>query len=118
MLEREEIFNGHIQDEKYKLKNLTDALMMIYYEQKHGMQLPDNSDLREGFLNPYIATYNSLKLRLLKDKTMTQKEFEQKLYGYLHADEEVLKEAICLAASKMTNYEEDSVYVGEVEMEV
>lgn len=111
MLEREEILNGHIQDDKFKLKNLTDALVIINYEQKHGMEIPGNSDLREGFLNPYIATYNSLKIRLLKDKTINQEEFDKTLYCYLHEDEELLKEAIHLASSRIINYKEEDDFI-------
>lgn len=111
MLKKDEIFDGNMKDDKFKLKNLTDALIIINYEQKNGMKIPENDDLREGFINPYIATYNSLKIRLLKTQTINQEEFEKSLYSYLHEDEELLKEAIHLASSRITNYKEENVYI-------
>lgn len=115
MLEREDIFSEDIQDEKYKLKNLTDTLILINYEKKYGLEIPKRNDLREGFLNPYIAMYNGLKLRLLKDKIINQEEFEKSLYYYLHEDERLLKKAINLASSRITNYEDEIIYVSNEE---
>lgn len=114
MIKPEDIYSRNFSN--VRLYEIVDLLLEIKLDEKNGLSIPAQTDIKSNCCNKLINIYNGLKIEYLRNHTIDEKEFKKRINVLLHENEELFKEAIEIVSTLKTNYKTESVDVNEEEL--
>lgn len=107
MMNYEQICKRNDEQDNVRLYEVVELLLEIKLDEKNGMQIPTQTDIKSNCCNKLINIYNGLKIEYLKNKTLSKEEFKSKVEILLHDDEALFKEAKDIVETLKTSYREE-----------
>lgn len=107
MITPEKIYKRGLDKSNVRLYEVVELLLEIKLDEKNGLSIPTQTDIKSNCCNRLINMYNSLKLEYLKNKSIDKEEFKKKVDILLHEDDEIFNEAVEVVVTLKSNYNEE-----------
>ena len=115
MVESKEICKRDLSNAR--LYEVVDLLLEINLDEKNGLAMPTQTDIKSNCCNRLVNIYNGLKIEYLKNHTLNEDDFKKRINILLHEDEEIFNEAVEIVSTLKTNYKKEKNKLEEQELE-